>query len=113
MTVSLMSFFNYVPYIIVSLLRWLAFTRRIYVPLMQNRAGGSHDVSLISNSHAGRNEGYILLYRKLLQIYKVKNAVSAFFLGAKVAFPSEVLSSLERLRTFFIVYETCNDKWKV
>ena len=30
-----------------------------------------------------------------------KNAGLAFFLGAIVAFPGEVLSSLERLRTFF------------
>ena len=32
-----------------------------------------------------------------------KNAGFAFFIGAIVVFPGEVFSSLERLRTFFII----------
>ena len=31
-----------------------------------------------------------------------KSAVTAFFLGATIALPGEVFSSLERFRTFFI-----------
>ncbi len=35
----------------------------------------------------------------------VKNAGFAFFLGATVALPGEVFSSLERLHTFFMLGE--------
>ena len=34
-----------------------------------------------------------------------KSAVTAFFLGATIALPGEVFSSLERLHTFFMLGE--------
>ena len=43
-----------------------------------------------------------LCHRKLRHS-TAKNAAFAFFLGATVVFPGEVFSSLERLRTFFIM----------
>lgn len=39
-----------------------------------------------------------------------KSAATAFFLGATVALPGEVFSSLERLRTFLLIFMTAGER---